>query len=188
MKKNILKFIFSFFAITLFSILGSKNVWADVSVYSNTYETDSGRVTYIETDEVVSHEEIAKIVEEQRQEVEQDMSASAISASWYGLVRNGNTTNCELWFNFSGGIICSNLQYSQIKVQNRSILNRKTYKTFAADIKKFNAGMIKSVYIGAVSIPTSEKSAHIDATNVLLYSLSGGWISVWGSDSNPVIN
>jgi hypothetical protein len=135
-------------------------------------------VTYIETDEVVSHEEIAKIVEERRQEVEQDMSAFAISASWYGLVRNGNTTNCELWFNFTGGIICSNLQYNQIKVQNRSLLNRKTYKTFGASIKKFNAGMTKSVYIGAVSIPISEKSAHIDATDVLLNSLSGGWISV----------
>lgn len=186
MKKRVLLFISSMGLVSLFVLFGITTTFAEVEVTTDSYVTEAGKVTYIETSENVNQEELENIINEQLANISDSdigkvITPYGITFTNFGLVRNGNSTFCELYFNFSGSTLNNAMRYSQIKVQNMNLVNKVTYQTF-------NAGTVKSIFIGGVNIPRGESRAHIEKSGIQLYSLNAGWNSVYNIGNTATIN
>ncbi|MDR1615858.1 MAG: hypothetical protein LBR98_02450 [Syntrophomonadaceae bacterium] len=105
--------------------------------------------------------------------------ATTISAA---VIRNGSSSGCELYLNWTGDELYSGFRYKKITVKSTSILFPTTYGTFgngsSYTTQNVTAAAIGSVKIGNVTIDNNVTSVKVSSSGLQGYNMqSASWLS-----------
>ena len=135
----------------------------------------------------ISSPMISSAVSESQRSATTDAASKNASAtiSPFVLLRNGDTTNVELWLVVNSNYIVSQVRFKSIKVKSTSPMQNKPYGQFKPAsgktyfIYNMNPAAKKGrIRIGSISIPKSIKSAIVIPSGAQYYKMSSGWTSV----------
>lgn len=112
-----------------------------------------------------------------------------------GVIRSGDTVECELYLYWSGTYHISALKYGVIEVQTGDI-PIQILETFGSSFYEttLNAGTITNsgnVKVGDLEIPTDRTAVRVRASSLKAYVHSGStasWVSAILNNSYPTIN
>lgn len=122
--------------------------------------------------------------------IENEIEPQAIEIALYTLViRSGNSTNCELYFRWTGTHIISMISFSNMKIQSTSLLNPTVYSNIGGStIYCTPAAISGTAKILDINVPTSVSTVRAVVTSPMMCSLSDGWLSLTSINSTVTIN
>lgn len=150
--------------------------------------TNTGTVT-TNTGTVIS---VPVITGEEKVKTVTELGDSIITAYFF---RSGDTTQCQLYLNWTGDLNIEGFRYKSIFVQNTNWLNRITYAEFGDGYNYSYAwpeeggGTTGSVFIGTVYVPTDQTQVYITQSDLQVYVYeAGSWLSGYLGTGNVYIN
>lgn len=113
-----------------------------------------------------------------------DSDISSVASVVPFLIRSGNTEKVEVYLHYSGTKPANSIRFKSLILKECNLLlPEKTYGTFTPSppyiysTHAFPAGVIGSVRIGDVSIPTDKSSVRVNTSDLQVFYMSGGWNS-----------
>ncbi|MCR4720087.1 MAG: hypothetical protein K5768_10710 [Firmicutes bacterium] len=123
--------------------------------------------------------------------LEKDPDLRAVEFSLYTIViRSGNSTDCELYFGWTGTKIISMISFSNMKIQSTSIFSPTVYSNIGGStIYCTPAASTGTAKILDINIPTNVTQVRAVISSPMIYSLTdGSWLSLLAINSIVTIH
>ncbi len=120
---------------------------------------------------------------------ENEVAPQATEISLFTIaVRSGNSTNCELYFRWTGTHIISMISFSNLKIQSTGIISPTVYSNIGGStIFCSPASSAGTAKIRDISIPTGVTKVKAIITSPMMYSLGAGWLSLTSTNSTITV-
>ncbi|ABW17986.1 hypothetical protein [Alkaliphilus oremlandii] len=100
------------------------------------------------------------------------------------LIRSGNTEEVEVYIHYAGTKMANAVRFKSLTLKECNlVLPEKTYKTFKPappylySTHTFPAGIIGSVKIGDILVPTNKSSVKVNTSDLQVFYMTEGWNS-----------
>lgn len=115
-------------------------------------------------------------------------STNSITVITSGIVRIGTGEVCQIYLNWKGSDPINIWRFSSMRVESNSLLFPDTYAVLGNVFKNVVGASTGSVYVGTVSVPTSQDSVRISVSGLQGYYMKSGWRSAVVKNGTAVIN
>ena len=106
---------------------------------------------------------------------------TSVGSAW--VIRDGNTTDCEVYITWMGTLNIQGSRFKLLKIQSENYIGRITFGQFGDGSSYYYAfppsgSYIGNAYVGDVNIPTSETEIYLTCSDLQFYtSQSASWLS-----------
>ena len=149
---------------------------------TSNYETDSNEAIFIELEEGISEQQKSKIIDDIMKERERLSEGNIMPLATgvvitYFVIRNGNTTECELYFRINATGPINSIFWKTITVQNMNLINKETYASRSEYYRVFTAISNGTGKMFDLDIPIGETKVYMKASGIEAYAMKE---AMWG--------
>ncbi|MHB8073185.1 hypothetical protein [Desulfosporosinus fructosivorans] len=134
-------------------------------------------------DKIIDQKAIDRMKADEKTDLMADVKPLGTTLGGAWVIRDGNTSDCEVYLNWAGTLNIQGSRFKLLKIQSENYIGRITFGKFGDGSSYYYAfpssgSYIGNAYVGDVEIPTSETEIYLTCSDLQFYtSQSASWLS-----------